>query len=84
MLVYCDLNEVYILQHVFFLPEFILICTEVATRCKLFTKAIINFTMNNKGNSLSISVTDKRSYVYTIDNISQGIFLSNCSLYQQI
>ena len=35
-------------------------------------------------NSLSMSATDKRSNAYTIDNTSQGIFLSNCSLYQQI
>jgi len=31
-----------------------------------------------------MSATDKRSNAYTIDNTSQGIFLSNCSLYQQI
>lgn len=44
----------------------------------------MNFITNIKGKSLSMSVTDKRSYVYTTDNTSQGIFLPNNSLVQQI
>ena len=71
MLVHSDLNEVYIQRHMFYTRLHI---TMQVAKCKLFTKATINFTMNNKRNSLSMSVTDKRSYVYIIDNTSQGIF----------
>lgn len=66
MLVYSDLNEVYIQCYIFYIRFYIIM---QVVKCKLFIKVIINFIMNNKRNFLLMFVIDKCFYVYIIDNI---------------